>query len=521
MSAAITTTLDLLSANHRRAGQPAIVCRDRVLSYNELTTCVNNFSGFLAQRNLYRGDRAVLAISSKVDYLVAILAVMNIGGVAVPCGTDISIDDRVLIARDVAPRIMIMDIGTYRSHSWESDDQFGDTESFVILGNDCQGNLAATETRRTVFFDPSHMVDHSKLANRERVSPLDAALIMYTSGTGGERKGVLLSHNNLIQTSKNINEFMQVDESIREYVALPLSHSFGFGRVRCVLLAGGTLVFDDGMFNPARMTRDFKKHNCNAVSGVPAVFAMLLGRFEHMLAEIGPAVRHIEIGSAPMPMEHKMRLMNTCPNARICMHYGLTEGSRSTFIEFHSEKDRLDTVGKAAPNTLVTIVDDEGNEVEYGVEGEITVSGDNVAMGYWNRADLTQQRFSGQWFRTGDCGTMSEDGYVKFLGRKDDVINVGGDKVIPLEVESVIRQLYPGLELCVLGIPDPNGILGEVVALTYRRSETGSIHPDDLTRELRHRLEWHKVPKRVIEVEDIPKTQNGKVIRSKLKSMLA
>ncbi len=520
MEIVINTISDLLTVARNYGDKPAIICDDKIVTYAEFVTDVDELSELLVQYRLCRGDRVMIVISGKVEYMISVLGVMNIGGIAVPCGADSSMDELAFLAEDVTPKFMIMDVNVYKSYFWESDCRFSEIELFIVLGNNHEDNEAPIETGKTIFFNPANVVGLNRRRNLEQVTSNDAALIMHTSGTGGRRKGVLLSHKNLIQTSKNIKEFMQVDESIREYVTVPLTHAFGFGRPRCVLLAGGTLVFDNGMFNPARMARSFKKYSCNAISGVSAVFALMFSRFEHLLANIGPAIRHIEIGSATMKVEHKLRLMELCPNARICMNYGLTEASRGTFMEFHSEKDRLDTIGTASPNTLVAIVDDEVNEVKFGVEGEIVVKGDNVAMGYWNQLELTKQKFSGQWFRTGDYGTMSEDGYIKLLGRKDDIINVGGDKVSPLEVEHVVRQLYPQLEFCVFGVPDANGILGEVVALAYEPSEIEEISIDHLTQYLKSHLEWYKIPKHLFKVEKIPKTQNGKVSRNKLKSTL-
>ena len=161
----------------------------------------------------------------------------------------------------------------------------------------------------------------------------DAVTIMLTSGTTGLKKGVLLSHNNLIKTSRYINKFMQIKKKIVEYLMVPLTNSFGFARLRCVFLKKGCLIIDSGFFNPLLMIRRFEEYDINCISGVPSAFAMLISLPLKSLKKVREKLIWAEIGSAPMKKLHKTKLLNLFPYKKIVMHYGLTEASRSTLLE--------------------------------------------------------------------------------------------------------------------------------------------------------------------------------------------
>ena len=202
------------------------------------------------------------------------------------------------------------------------------------------------------------------------------------------------------------------------------------------------------------------------------------------------------------------------------MHYGLTEASRSTFLEFNSERDKLDTVGRASPNVNVRISDSYGGLLGPNEQGEIVVSGDHVTERYYEDKALNQCSFlQDGYFRTGDLGVIDDDGYVRLLGRNDDMINMGGIKISPLEVEQAISNVFSDIEVCVLGIP--SDLVGEIPVVVYVRSTNSAcLDLNSLTNTLADVLDKNKLPRRVIEVDSFPKTTNGKVIRKLLRQKL-
>jgi long-chain acyl-CoA synthetase len=215
-----------------------------------------------------------------------------------------------------------------------------------------------------------------------------------------------------------------------------------------------------------------------------------------------------------MSLKDKQVLMQLFPKTKICMHYGLTEASRSTFIEFHSNSSFLESIGLASPNVEISIKDELGNTKNPGDEGEICIKGDHVTLGYLNKPK--SEFFFDDYFRTGDIGSMDRQGYVYLKGRYKEIINVGGKKLSPIEVESKIQEFDPLLESACVGVKDPDGILGEVVKayIVKNNSLKNFVEINDF---LKTKLDSYKVPVEYEWIEEIPKTKSGKIQRQKLK----
>lgn len=210
--------------------------------------------------------------------------------------------------------------------------------------------------------------------------------------------------------------------------------------------------------------------------------------------------------------------MNLLPGTRICMHYGLTEASRSCFISFHDDEQHLNAVGKPSPNTDIKIFDGEGREVPDGINGEICVKGNHVCSDYWGMPkEEFHKDFFGDYFRTGDFGHKTPEGYVYLVSRIKEIINVGGKKVSPMEVEEALNE-YPGIkESACVGVHDD--VLGEVVK-AYYVTDNGSDEDIDVAKVhkfLFGKIETYKIPAQYERISEIPKTQNGKIQRLKLK----
>lgn len=352
----------------------------------------------------------------------------------------------------------------------------------------------------------------------ERDFPREGAVAdyMFTTGTTGKPKCVPLTQGNILASAANINAFIGNTAEDRELVALPLCHSFGMGRLRCQFLAGGSAVVIPNFANERKVVKMLQGEGVTGFAMVPAAWMYLKNLCEERLAEAGRGLRYIEFGSAALPMEEKRRLMELFPHTRLCMHYGLTEASRSAFIEFHAEHDRLDTVGKASPNTRIAVFGEDGSQLPPGEVGEVCVSGAHVTVGYLNVPHA--ECFHGPYFRTGDQGYMDADGYLHLSGRIKELINVGGKKVSPDEVDAVLAR-HPAVKECAcVAAPDPDGILGEVVK-AWIVPEEGVPRPADeeLAAYLRRNLEAHKVPRIFCYREEpLPRTGSGKLQRGKL-----
>lgn len=339
--------------------------------------------------------------------------------------------------------------------------------------------------------------------------------ILFTTGTTGKPKGVTLTYDNEAAAARNINEFIGNTGNDIELLALPVSHSFGLGRVRCCLYQGATLILLGSFANVKKLYRTIEEENVTGFTMVPASWRYLKKLTGNKLGDFRYQLRYIEMGSAFFSKEEKDELAGILPDTRVCMHYGLTEASRSTFMEFHQDASHMDSVGKASPHTEIKILDENGVECEAGNEGEICIKGEHVTHGY---LDLpVRDSFFGDYFRTGDWGYKTEDGYVYLISRKKELINVGGKKVSPIEVEEQLLKI-PGVEDCAcIGVPDDNEVLGEVVKAFIVKEKGSEITFADIDEQLTGKLESYKIPVCYEWIDAIPKTQNGKIQRGLLK----
>lgn len=349
---------------------------------------------------------------------------------------------------------------------------------------------------------------------QEFPQPDNIADILFTTGTTGVPKGVPLTFANESAAARNINEYIGNGSEDVELLALPVSHSFGLGRLRCCLSVGATLILHGSFVNVKRLFRLMREEHVTGFTMVPASWKFLQKMSGEQLVEYADQLRYIEMGSAYLGEEDKRLLASLFPHTRVTMHYGLTEASRSAFMEFHEDADHLSSVGKASPHCEIAIFDEGGHMLPSNTEGEIGVKGDHVTHGYINvpNADI----FFGSYFRTGDWGTKDDEGYVYLKSRKKELINVGGKKVSPLEVEEQLLKV-PGIADCACTAqPDPNGVLGEVVKAFIVPSPEATITFEQIAEHLKGTLESYKLPALYEWAESIPRTQNGKILRGQL-----
>ena len=339
--------------------------------------------------------------------------------------------------------------------------------------------------------------------------------ILFTTGTTGKPKGVPLTYANEAAAARNINEYIGNTQDDIELLALPVSHSFGLGRVRCCLAKGATLILLGSFANVKKIYRTMEEEHVTGFTMVPASWRYLKKLTGDKLGDYKGQLRYIEMGSAFFSKDEKKELADLLPQTKVCMHYGLTEASRSAFMEFHQDAEHLDSVGKASPNTDIKVLDEKGKECDINQEGEICVKGKHVTHGY---LDLPiEESFFGDYFRTGDWGYKTADGYIYLISRKKELINVGGKKVSPIEVEEQLFNISGIADCACIGVSDDEGVLGEVVKVFVVKEKDSIITFDDIKNQLNGKLETYKLPVHYEWIDEIPKTQNGKIQRGLLK----
>ena len=453
------------------------------VSYGQLVDRVEAAAQYLQSLGLQPGDRILLSAQKEAQFVYLYLAAHLLGVVNV-------------VIDSAAPRERL-------------DYIISVTRPVVLFGNglDIQG-------QRCVPLDDVPVEKTNSEIALPSITCDDVADVMFTTGTTGAPKGVILSHANIIGSARNTNGFIGTISEDVEALALPLSHSFGLGRLRCVLIAGATLVLVN---NFANLKTFFNVIDTEGVTGfgmVPAVWQYIKRLSGKRIARFAGQLRYIEIGSAALPLEDKELLIEMFPTTRICMHYGLTEASRALFAEFHENRSNLNAVGRPASSLVeVCVRDENGNPVPDGEDGEICVRGNMVTRSYFQPSD-NEGAFFGDWFRTGDWGHRDADGDFYLTGRKKELINIGGEKVSPVTIEDAIKAI--GIPDCAcIAVTDPNGVLGEVPKAFLVRGDSG-LEIEDIKRQLAQVLPPNEIPALWQWVDSIPRTTSGKIQRLKL-----
>ncbi len=478
----------ILEVSERHPDKIAIVAGKDIVSYRDLRSKIFSAASLLSKFGIEQGDRVVLSASHSPSFVYGYFATHLLGAIAVPVDPLIPVSRMHYIIGSVEPKVI-----------------------FTLKNCIIDGHVAREIGELDTFEEARNVYPHPR--------PEDVSDILFTTGTSGNPKGVVLTHHNITHAANNINAFIRNGEDDREVVPLPLSHSFGLGRLRCTMAAGGTIILTEGFTYPGKIFQAMEFWKATGFSFVPAALAFLFRLSGDEIGKFSNQLRYIEIGSAPMQPQNKLRLMNLLPKTRICMHYGLTEASRSTFIEFHEDRDKLHSIGKASPRVEVKVFDEHLRELPSNKSGRIFVRGKMVMKGYWRDEDLTKSAFHDGWLNTGDIGFRDADGYFYLVGREGDIINVGGLKVSPVEVEDALL-LHEGIENCgCIAIPDPGGITGEAVKayLVAKNFSYPKPAPDELIDFLKGKLEPYKIPVAFEWVESLPQTASGKIRRDLLR----
>ena len=477
----------ILSAIHMHAVKSpqaaALVSATRELvTYADLFGKIVQAAAFLRERGLRKGDRIALSAQTELDFIYVYFAAHLLDVVNVVVDANANPKKLEYILELTKPKLA-----------------FGfETETCVSLKYD--------QIDYTKQFESSHDVT---------MSADDTADIVFTTGTTGVPKGVMLSHFNIFSSADNINGFIGNTKDDVEVLGLPLCHSFGLGRLRCTLIKGATMVLVGSFANLKLFFNAMDEFHATGFGMVPAVWAYIRKFSGTRISKFAGQLKYIEIGSAAMPIESKKELCDLFPTTRICMHYGLTEASRSAFMEFHENMDKLNTIGKPVSDKVdIRIFDENGNVLPDGEQGEICVKGNMVTKSYY-RPEENANAFFGEYFRTGDIGYRDADGNFYLSGRRKELINVGGKKVSPQEVEDAVCSL--GVEDCIcVGMADPNGILGEVPKVYIVKNGT-KMPFDEIRRKLMPLLEDYKIPAAFDWIDEIPKTSSGKKQRLSLR----
>ena len=460
-------------------------------------------ASLLTGLGLAPGDRVAAQVDKSPEGLFLYLGCLRAGLAFLPLNTAYQRDELEYFLRDAEPRAVVCRPAMRETFAELAAKGDGGAEHLFTLDEDGAGSLADAAAGAADRFADAPVGDD------------DLAVVVYTSGTTGRSKGAMVTHGNLTSNATALAEAWRIGPGDVLLHALPIFHVHGlFVGIHPLLLAGARILFQR-RFEPAAVLAALPR--ATVLMGVPTFYTRLLAE-PGLTAESARSVRLFVSGSAPLRPD-TFAAWQARTGAAILERYGMSEAGMIASNPCEGER-RAGTVGFPLPGVEVRVVDSAGRVLGAGVPGGIEVRGPNVFAGYWRRPERTAEDFTPDgWFRTGDLGQWSGDGYLSIVGRAKELVITGGYNVYPKEVELAIDAV-PGIsESAVFGIPDPD--FGEAVAAAVVRQPGATIDELAVIAALRSRIAHFKVPRRVVFVDELPRNAMGKVQKTGLQARLA
>jgi malonyl-CoA/methylmalonyl-CoA synthetase len=472
----------------------------RFILYSALDDLTARFAGALRQLGLTRGERLVMRIDKSPEAVVLYLAVLRLGAILVPLNTAYTVREFRYFLDDVKPKVVILrpDLDAEQHRAAQNAGA-----QIATLDADNGGSL------------PELVITTNPFNQVECVKKSDTAAILYTSGTTGQPKGAMLTHDNLASNGLTLHRVWGFHPGDVLLHALPVFHVHGlFVAVHCAMLNGSPMLYLP-KFDAALVTDHLYK--VTVMMGVPTFYNRLLehGAFDQLACA---NIRLFISGSAPL-LSQTWDAFHKKTGHKILERYGMTEAGMITSNPLKG--DRIPgTVGFPLPDIKVRISDSHGKPLTYGKTGVLEVKGPNVFAGYWEKPEMTAAEFRPDgFFVSGDLATMNEDSRITIVGRDRDLIITGGLNVYPKEVEDCLNELPGVRESAVIGIPHAD--FGEAV-IALISGET-NIVPDEQTiiNTLERNLASFKIPRRIITLQILPKNVMGKIQKNILRETYA
>jgi len=473
----------------------ALIFENNSFSYKELNDRSNQITNYLKSLGISSGDRVALLLPNIPSFITFYFAIHKLGAIAVTINSTLKSQEIEFILKNSEAKVVVtlsnlsnqIDITTLPSLE----------ETIIIEGE--------KQKKSDILLDDL-IKDSSPIAQAIELKENTPAVMLYTSGTTGFPKGVLLSHQNIVSNTENTINAIDIEPNDKSLLFLPIFHSYvQFIILNSTLSVGATLVLERE-FEMESILNSIQKHQVTLFFAVPTIYNILS---DYTLPNRLSSLKKCISAGASLPLEvsekwhKKFKLI-------INELYGLTECSMVCF----NDSSKINSVGRAVNNTEIKIVDDLNNSVPKGALGEIVVKGSSVMLGYWKQPTQTDNIIKEEWFYTGDIGKLDEEGYLTIVDRKKEMINVGGQNVYPSEVEKILYSHQAVLEVAVYGISEP--ILGEQVCANIVLNSSQSITENEIIDFCRQSLAHYKLPSVVKFVKSLPKSRTGKILKKVL-----
>lgn len=505
---------------------PALLFKDQSFSYAEISEAVTAFAAGLVNLGLSAGERVAVYLPKQLETVVGIFGTAAAGGSFVPVNPLLKPRQVGYILRHSNARVLL----TARSRLELLKETLEDCPELhtLVLVDDQPKESDATLEVNVLGLEEFHSgAKYSDQLPHRRIDT-DMAAILYTSGSTGNPKGVVLSHRNMVAGAESVASYLGNTAGDRILAVLPLSFDAGLSQLTTAFSVGASVVLMDYLL-PNDVIRAVTRYGVTGLAAVPPLWNQLIDL--EWPSEAAESLRYITNTGGAMPVTTTQTLQQALPNTDIFLMYGLTEAFRSTYLPPDQVDVRPESMGKAIPNAEILVINERGLECEPGEVGELVHRGALVAMGYWNDPEKTAERFKPSPVQStaipikemavwsGDQVKKDEEGYLYFVGRKDEMIKTSGYRVSPTEVEEVVYASKLVASAAAIGLSHPR--LGQGIALIVSPSPAIDRNciatiQDQLLSYCRKELPNYMVPLNITVKESMPQNQNGKIDRRAL-----
>ena len=473
--------------------QPDKLCladSKKALTYAEVWSNIYGLAQHFTAAGIKKGDCIVVECTQNADYMICEFAIQLSGAVFVPLEKNAALSRVQEITSDVDCKLYI------------GKKSLIEEIPFMDIKTVSEFNYSGTIDIAHVIFPAAE----------------DTAEILFSTGTTGKSKGIELSHMNDFALAENVKYGTMMKENNVELIPMPLSHSHGLRRTYGNMLNGSSVVFSNGVTLLKQVFDLMDKYSVTSMDLSPSNLSIIFKLSGDRLGDYADVMDYIQLGSAPLPETDKEHLARILPKTRLYNFYGSTEAGCSCLLDFNAASGKKGCIGKPAVNAEFIVVDENRNDITATATadepGFLASSGAINMKGYWKSPDLTHEAMADGFIYTKDLGYIDAEGYIYMLGRKDDVINYGGVKIAPEEIEGQINK-HPVIADCAC-IPVKDELTGQAPKLFIAIKPDAEYDAKEFRAFLKTALDANKQPKIIEIIDKIPRTFNGKIQRKKL-----
>ncbi|MDR2163523.1 MAG: long-chain fatty acid--CoA ligase [Clostridiales Family XIII bacterium] len=491
------TTVGQIYKNNYSADKPAILFKGEVITYAQLDDRVMAFANLLKSKGVASGDKVILNTVNSPEFVYIYLGTVRNAAIIVPINPMLTLEEMKYIASDSKAKFLVMHEG-------------------IMMKQGLTPDVLSEALGITVIPIGESLIAEASSASRDDYDMVadggEVSTFLYTSGTTGQPKAAMLTHDNLVTNAWQCVVNLEAREDDVLMCVLPMFHVFAFTTCILLPLIDGETIDIVESFTPKTVISELIEKQVSLFLGVPAMYMILVEAGKKDIKF--PKLRTAVCGGSALPVEIYNQVRETI-GLPIIEGYGLTEASPACFFNPPSGTQKPGSIGKAMTGIDYRIGDENDEDMPPGEVGELLLKGPNIMLGYYGREAETAETLRNGWLHTGDLAKKDEDGYVYIVDRKKDMIIVSGLNVYPREVEEALYKHPKIKDAAVIGVQD--GLRGEKVMAYIVPKEGEEVHSKEILRWLKERLAAYKIPRHIEFKEDLPRNSTGKIMKRMLR----